>query len=468
MIFKQVVFRYLTAQTITGLVPLILLPFYTYKFSAQQYGAYALALLITSVFSGIGNLGLATIFERNVHEYKLKSERIVYLFNIVSLVSLVLFLLWWLSYLTMEYLLAFIRIELSKSFVLIAMAAMFTKSIQDYFLLFFKQNKETKQFIQLKFVESFGSNAFIIILILVFNQNIEALFYGVLFSSVLNILWALFSLINALDETPYWRMDLRRSLKLSIPLTPRIFFGVINTKFDKYLLGLLGTMGGVGVYEIAQRIANVTFLFQTSLENVFGPSTYEKLFNSKATNREELANYLTPFFYVTTGFALLLCLLSQELFLLFFPVEYHHGIDVTILLSTLYALYFFGKIPQLLYAKKTYMITVITLINIVLNVGLNLYLIPKYGLFGAAIATLLAGGSTGILSFYFSQKYAPIQWNYNLLLALLTYFFIAIFLLIYLREIGVEYVYFIPLKLLLSIGYLFLGKLFKIKMNLNF
>ena len=44
------------------------------------------------------------------------------------------------------------------------------------------------------------------------------------------------------------------------------------------------------------------------------------------------------------------------------------------------------------------MITVITLINIVLNVGLNLYLIPKYGLF-TAFATLLAGGSTGILSF---------------------------------------------------------------------
>ena len=84
----------------------------------------------------------------------------------------------------MEYLLAFIRIELSKSFVLIAMAAMFTKSIQDISFYFFKQNKETKQFIQLKFVESFGSNAFIIILILVFNQNIEALFYGVLFSSI--------------------------------------------------------------------------------------------------------------------------------------------------------------------------------------------------------------------------------------------------------------------------------------------
>ena len=468
MIFKQVVFRYLTAQSITGLVPLILLPFYTHKFSAQQYGAYSLALLITSVFSGIGNLGLATIFERNVHEYKLKSERIVYLFNIVSLVSLVLFLLWWLSYFTLEHLLAFIRIELSKSFVLIAMAAMFTKSIQDYFLLFFKQNKETKQFIQLKFVESFGSNTVIIILILVFNQNIEALFYGVLFSSVLNILWALLSLINSLEKTPYWRMDLSPSLKLSIPLTPRIFFGVINTKFDKYLLGLLGTMGGVGVYEIAQRIANVTFLFQTSLENVFGPSTYEKLFNAGVSNREDLANYLTPFFYITTGFALLLCLLSQDLFFLFFPTEYHSGIDVVIILSSLYALYFFGKIPQLLYAKKTYLITLITILNIVLNIGLNLYLIPKYGLFGAAFATFLAGGLTVFYSFFLSQKYAPISWNHTLLVSLIFYLLFSVVVLILLRNFNFNFFLTIAIKCTLLLGYMFLGRYFKIKIHLDF
>ena len=468
MIFKHVVFRYLTAQTITGLVPLLLLPFYTHIFSAQQYGAYALALLVTSVFSGIGNLGLATIFERNVHEYKLKSERIVYLFNIVFLVSLVLFLLWWLSYFTLEYLLQFIRIELSKSFVLIAMAAMFTKSIQDYFLLFYKQNKETKQYIQLKFVESFGSNAFIIILILVFNQNIEALFYGVLFSSVLNILWALFSLINTLEEKPNWQMDLRPSLKLSIPLTPRILFGVINTKFDKYLLGLIGTMGGVGVYEIAQRIANITFLFQTSLENVFGPSTYEKLFNSKETNREELANYLTPFFYITTGFALLLCLLSQELFFLFFPTEYHSGIDVVIILSTLYALYFFGKIPQLLYAKKTYLITFITILSIALNIGLNLYLIPKYGLFGAAFATFLAGGLTGLYSFFLSQKYAPISWNYTLLISLIFYLLFSVVVLIFLRSLNFNFFLTIVIKCTLLLGYFFLGRYYKIKIHLDF
>ena len=419
MIFKKVVFRYLSAQAITGLIPLILLPFFTYRFSIDQYGTYALALIISSVLSGIGNMGLSVVFERNIHEYKLKSERIFYLLNIITLVTLVLLFLWLLSYFFIEYFLNLIHIDLRKSFVMIAITAMFTKSIQDYFLLYFKQNRKTKEFINLKYLESFGSNAIILILILVFKLNIESLFYGVFFSSLFNILWALNNIIKSIEKVHFRRIALLPSLKLSLPLTPRIFFGVINTKFDKYFLGVLGTIGGVGVYEVAQRIANITFLFQTSLENVFGPSTYEQQFKNDNSNRGELAKYLTPFFYIVIAFALLLCLFSQELFLLFFPIEYHSGIDVVIILSTLYSLYFFGKIPQLLYAKKTYLITFITIFNIVLNIGLNLYLIPIYGLFGAALATFLAGASTSLYSFLLSQKYAYIRWNYTLLASLI-------------------------------------------------
>ena len=54
-------------------------------------------------------------------------------------------------------------------------------------------------------------------------------------------------------------INLFPSIRLSLPLTPRIFFGVINTKFDKYILGILNNISGVGVYEIAQKIGNVVF-----------------------------------------------------------------------------------------------------------------------------------------------------------------------------------------------------------------
>jgi len=37
---------------------------------------------------------------------------------------------------------------------------------------------------------------------------------------------------------------LKSSLKLSLPLTLRIFFGVIGNQFDKYMIGLLASVGG--------------------------------------------------------------------------------------------------------------------------------------------------------------------------------------------------------------------------------
>ena len=92
----------------------------------------------------------------------------------------------------------------------------------------------------------------------------------------------------------------------------------------------------------------------------------------------------------------------------------------------LYSTYFFGKIPQLLYAK-TYLISIITLLNVLLNIILNLILIPNYGIEGAAVATFISGIVTGGASFYYSQKYTPIDWNYGQLFLIMFYFFLKYF-----------------------------------------
>ena len=62
---------------------------------------------------------------------------------------------------------------------------------------------------------------------------------------------------------------LKAQLKLSLPLTPRLKDGLINSQFDRYMLGLLGSLGGVGFYDIGQKIANTSFTFMTTIQNVF-------------------------------------------------------------------------------------------------------------------------------------------------------------------------------------------------------
>ena len=54
--------------------------------------------------------------------------------------------------------------------------------------------------------------------------------------------------------------------------------------------------------------------------------------------------------------------------------------------------------------KKDSIILCVAIIGMVVNVGLNLILIPKYNIFGAAIATLLSFFMIFLLKFYFSTR----------------------------------------------------------------
>ena len=73
-------------------------------------------------------------------------------------------------------------------------------------------------------------------------------------------------------------------LIISLPLTPRFFFGVINTQFDRYMLGILGSVGGVGLFEIGQKIGNIIFSFITALQNYFSPKVYQMFFSKEKKN----------------------------------------------------------------------------------------------------------------------------------------------------------------------------------------
>ena len=41
------------------------------------------------------------------------------------------------------------------------------------------------------------------------------------------------------------------------------------------MLGLLSSLGGVGLYDIGQKIANTSFTFMTTIQNVFAPQVYK-------------------------------------------------------------------------------------------------------------------------------------------------------------------------------------------------
>ena len=86
-----------------------------------------------------------------------------------------------------------------------------------------------------------------------------------------------------------------KALRIGYPLTPRLLVGIVSKQVDKYLIGVLVSLGGVGIYSIGQRMSYVVFTYMAGVENVFSPQVYQRMFDRKEGGGEAIGRYLTPF-----------------------------------------------------------------------------------------------------------------------------------------------------------------------------
>ena len=119
--------------------------------------------------------------------------------------------------------------------------------------------------------------------------------------------------------------------------------------------------------------------------------------------------------------------------------------------------HFFGKIPQLVYAKKTFFSSNLTLVRIVLNIAINIPFILTWGVIGAAWGAFIAGITANIISFVVSQRYYAIKWEYGKIWPIFLLFFGSAVTMILLRNYGISYEMRVVVKLMSLLGYLYIG-----------
>ena len=66
------------------------------------------------------------------------------------------------------------------------------------------------------------------------------------------------------------------------------------------------------------------------------------------------------------------------------------------------------------YEKKTYLLAIITFISALLSVGLNLFLIPRYGTIGASYSYMIVNVYIFIAVWILANKVFPMPWFYFL------------------------------------------------------
>ena len=155
-------------------------------------------------------------------------------------------------------------------------------------------------------------------------------------------------------------------------------------------------------------------------------------------------------------------LIAEELLILLTTPDFYLVANVIpiLVLSLLFSnMYVF--MPGISIRKKTYLIFFISIFSSVVNVVLNYFFIPIYGISGAAYSTAFGYFLSFLIFVHLSQKlyYVPHKWT-----GLLFIFAVALALVYFYYNALIEVVYFQTVLVRLLIFFILIGFIFKLRL----
>lgn len=449
---------YMLPVIVGNALPILTLPIFTRILSVEEFGVFALSQVYAIFVNGISNFGLTIGYERNFYESEEKLKRAGLLFSTLAFViSTFLFFAVFTFIFKGPIAQLIIGSEKYNYIIFWSYCSTGMTSLKAYYLIYLKNTENAKAYVWYTIDENLIGVALSLFMVAFLKIGVMGMIWGPLIASAVVFIVLSVRFMRQLPVVLNWEL-LKDSLRISLPLTPRIFFGVIGNQFDKYMIGLLSSVGGAGIYNLGQKIANIVFTFMTAIQNVFAPQVYKRMFEmDEETGGKSIGIYLTPFVYISISGALMVSLFSEEIIMLLTPKSYHGAIEIVSILSMLFATYFFGKQPQLIYAKKTAITSWLTLIGIAMNILINIPFISYWGVIGAAYGTLLAGLISGIISFVVSQRYYEIKWEYSKIGLIYLSYFLFTFATIFLRNFEISYEVRLLIKLSCVGVFVFIG-----------
>lgn len=286
---------------------------------------------------------------------------------------------------------------------------------------------------QIKYVALSGiiTTALTVISNIVFLLLFKLQLYGYLLSMVIGVLGtSLFQLVILRIPLSHYllaKCDKQMKKEMLLYSVPLIFNGVawwINSSLDKYFITFFIGTAAAGVYAVAYKIPTMLTMIQTIFNQAWNLSAI----------REYEQNGENDFFSKTYSFYNAVLVLACSILLIFnIPIarilfakdffeawRYAPFLIISTLFSTMSG--FVGSVFSAAKNSKAYAVS--TVIAAILNTILNAYLIPAYGITGAALATALSFFFIWLIRLIYSRKY--IIWKVNLKKDALAYLFLVV------------------------------------------
>ena len=441
-------------------ISIFLLPIYTSIASPEEIGALDMFLLFGNIVALTVALEISQAIARYIPELSDVKARIAHSSSGLFFTVFMYLLFFILSFIFSEELNQFVTgITKYKYLFQLALIYIALNGFYYYFqnLLRFEGNSFGYSILSVSYASLNLISAYI--LGVVYNYGVEGILFSMIISVLLCSIFGFFLLMKSfkmvIDITV-----LKKLLKFSITLVPASILVFVSLYVDRYMISQFLDLENVGQYGVAFRLASAASLVLIGFQMAITPLVY-KHYNEPNTTRD-LAIIFKYFVIFSVIFFLVYSLIAEELLILLTTPDFYLVANVIpiLVLSLLFSnMYVF--MPGISIRKKTYLIFFISIFSSVVNVVLNYFFIPIYGISGAAYSTAFGYFLSFLIFVHLSQKlyYVPHKWT-----GLLFIFAVALALVYFYYNALIEVVYFQTVLVRLLIFFILIGFIFKLRL----
>ena len=380
---------------------------YANLFSVEQFGVLALVSVSAALVSMVLNLGLNNAIQRYYWDPNTLEERRP---TLVS-TGLVILLLW--SSLVTTLLLVGLyplrealnqRYDVEWLFLVLALTANIPSLTITYCLDVLRLHFAPWSYSLLAALRSVSGVALSLFLVIVLNQGLLGYFAGQVLAFTLAVPLGLWLVRKELRL----RFDLGLAREVVLFGYPFIFTGLaywVFSSMDRWLLGELSDNTNVGLYSIAYNFAGVIMFVTTAFAQAWSPFVI-KLYAEDPDYRSKISRLFSYWFFALTLLGLLISVFSYEILRLTTPEDYWPAATTLSVLAMGLVLMGTTQFTALGISleRRTHLLSVAAWIAAIINLLLNLVLIPEWGALGSGAATFAAYAVLTGLYLYWAQK----------------------------------------------------------------
>jgi O-antigen/teichoic acid export membrane protein len=396
---------------VSRILAVLLLPLYTHYLTRADYGAIETLIALTTVLVIVLRAGISSAFFRFYFDAETPEERIV----------VVRTSFWFtMTMATAGLLVGLVLAEpiahalngMTPALVRAAFVGLWAQMNYEQLTSLFRVEERSVQFAAASLANVLVTIAATILLVVVWHQGALGVlvgnFTGTLVVYVVLLAYRRYQLGLQFDRALFREMN-----RFGMPLVPSgLALWAINF-VDRLFLNTISGAAETGLYSIGVRISSVIIFLFTAFRTAWPAFAY-----SITDDREARRTYgfvLTYLVAICCWLSVVLGLLAPWIVRVLTTPRFYAGAQVVSLLcfsATAYAAYTVMAIG-IGRVRRTQFNWIITGTAAALNIGLNVVLIPPYGMTGAAIATLAAYTLMFLLMTWNAQHMYPVPYQWR-------------------------------------------------------